>query len=792
MNRFQKPLIAILLVIMILPQYQIGTPKNAYASDEYDSLRDKWRNLLVGTNLNTADPDIANQITRNTSTASAYWATLKTDSSRTYLWSDLASWNESSTITSTYTRLKTLAIAYATEGSSLYGNSTLAGDIISGLDWLYANKYNENKSQSDNWWDWQIGAPQALNDTALLVYDQLSAAQIVNYGKAVDKFVPNPTLRLGTSVVETGANRSDKAQVVIVRGILGEKSTKLEQGRDALSQIFLYVTSGDGFYSDGSFIQHSNIAYTASYGRVLLAGLSKLLYVLGGSTWAVTDSNAARVYDWITDAVQPILYKGAAFDMVRGRAIAREAQQDHEMGRNLIASINLIALSAPAPEKAVLQGMVKRWVSDDKSFASYYSGLPISDIIWLKETVGDASVATAAPLTVNKVFNKMARLVHQRPEAAFGVSMFSSRVARYESLNGENVHGWHTGDGVTYLYNADLNQYSGGYWATINPYRLPGITVDPIALTNAQGSGTTSTYNFVGGVSDGRNGLAGMRFSALGSDLTGRKSWFFFGDKMVALGSSITSTSGRPIETIIENRKLNTTGSNGLTVNNAAKPTTSDWSETINGANWAHLAGSVPGADIGYYFPGSPTIEALREARTGAWSDVQTSGSSLPIHNHFLSLSFMHGVNPTNATYSYVVLPGRTVSEVAAYAANPKVSILENSVDAQAVYDSILKLVGVNFWNNISKTISLNGSPYITSDKQASVLITETSSDITVSVSDPTQTNTGFISLTLNQTVSRVVSASTGITVTQTNPSTTFRVNVDKAGGATFHVTFKK
>lgn len=792
MNKLGKVLLAFILIIVALPQLKIDSLRHAHASDEYDVLRNKWRTLLVGSAYDAGDSDIADQITSLTGTANEYWSSLVTIAERSYLWGDLANWSASTTITGTYTRLKSMAVAYATAGSPLYGNSVLAGDIISGLDWLYTNKYNESKSQSDNWWDWQIGAPQALNDVAVLLYDKLSSTQITNYMKAIDRFVPNPAQRLNSSLVETGANRSDKAQVVIVRGILGKNGAKLEQGRDALSQIFLYVTNGDGFYRDGSFIQHSNIAYTASYGRVLLSGLSKLLYVLSDSTWTVTDSNISNVYEWITDAIQPIMFKGAAFDMVRGRAIAREAQQDHEMGRNVAASVNLLAKSAPAAKRELLQGLVKLWVQEDTSFASYYSGLPLSDIVWLKETVENAAVEAATHAESNKVFNEMARAVHHRREFSFGVSMFSSRVARYESLNGENVRGWHTGDGVTYLYNGDLTQYGGGYWATIDPYRLPGTTVDPVVLANGQGSGTTSIYNFVGGVSDGLNGVAGMRFSALGSDLTGRKSWFFLGDKMIALGSSITSTSGRTIETIIENRKLNLTGSNALMVNGAAKQATPGWTETIVGANWVHLAGTVQGADIGYYFPDSPSIKGLRETRAGAWSDVQTSGSDAPITNHFLSLSLNHGVNPTNAGYSYVVLPNRSASQVAAYALSPDMSILENVPEAQAVIDYPSNTVAVNFWNNIAKTIYLNGAAYLTSNKQASVLVTETEDDISVTVSDPTQANTGLISLALNRSVSGVLSADAGITVTETSSAAKFMVNVNGANGAAFRVRFQK
>ncbi|GAB1154558.1 polysaccharide lyase 8 family protein [Paenibacillus illinoisensis] len=788
-----RTMLQVLILASLLSSLSFGnTAPSVHASDEYDSLRIKWRTLLTGGSYNTSDPDISVQITSITNTAQSYWSTLDKSNNRTSLWNDLTDWSKSATMTATYNRLKSLAIAYSTSGSSLYGNASLGSDILSALDWMYSNRYNPNKSQTDNWWDWQIGTPQALSDLVILMYDQLTATQIASYISTIDKFIPDPTKRLNSTVIETGANRTDKAQVVVLRGIVGKTATKIAQGRDALSQVFQYVTTGDGFYSDGSFIQHSNIAYTGSYGRVLMAGLSKLLYELAGSTWQVTDINLANVYDWVTRSFQPLIYKGAAMDMVRGRAISREAQQDHAMGRDIIVSLYRLTLTAPAAEQSLIQRLVKGWIQQDTTFSSYYSGLPVSDIVSLKQLINNASIPANVTGNINKVYNEMARAVHQRSDFAFGVSMFSSRIGRYESSQDENFHGWHTGEGMTYLYNNDLNQYSQGYWATVDPYRLPGITVDPFLLTNGQGNATTSTYNFVGGVSNGTNGVAGMRFTGMGTDLTGRKSWFMFGNKIIALGSSITSTSGRSIETIVDNRKLNASGSNALTVNGVLKSSSSGWSETLNGVHWAHLAGDIPGSDIGYYFPQITNLKALRETRTGSWRDINNGGSSDVITNHFFSLAFNHGNNPVNAAYAYVLLPNRSAAQTAAYADNPDITVLENSDTAQAVSDSTDNLVGVNFWTNNAKTIMKAGSNYVTSDKQASVLISKTAYQLELVVSDPTQTNTGSINLELNESVTSVLSADAGITVTQTQPSIKLNVNVNGANGKVLRVVFHK
>jgi hypothetical protein len=64
-----------------------------------------------------------------------------------------------------------MALAYATYGSNLRSNATLAADIQTGLNWMYANRYNETATEYDNWYDWEIGAPLSIADVAIFMYD---------------------------------------------------------------------------------------------------------------------------------------------------------------------------------------------------------------------------------------------------------------------------------------------------------------------------------------------------------------------------------------------------------------------------------------------------------------------------------------------------------------------------------------------------------------------------------------------------------------------------------------------
>jgi hyaluronate lyase len=276
-----------------------------------------------------------------------------------------------------------------------------------------------------------------------------------------------------------------------------------------------------------------------------------------------------------------------------------------------------------------------------------------------------------------------------------------------------------------------------------------------------------------------------------GSTLAGKKAWFMFGDKILAVGAGISSTNSVNIETIIENRKLNAAGSNTLTVNGTAQSSTVGASLALSAVNWAHLAGSVTGSDIAWYFPDAPAVTALREARTGSWSQVYSAGSTTAYTNNFLSLALSHGSNPTAGAYSYVILPNRSTAQAAAYAASPTVAVLERSTAAIAVRDTALGLVGADFWADASKTVNMDGAAYLTSDKKAAVLTQEADGVLKISVADPTQANTGTINIEIARKAGVAVAVDSGVTVTQLSPTIKLAVNVNGSAGKSYTASFK-
>lgn len=744
-------------------------------ADEFDALRLKWRELLIGEDAyDPADPIAAAAIAALDANVRGYRERMNTAPGRAALWSDPdPGTSETSFITAGYNRLAEMARAWATRGSKYARDSALLADITGGLDWLYAHVYNERQEERGNWWDWEIGAPLALNNASALLSDHLSAAQLGNYMRAIDAFTPDP---VPLNYPSTGANRVWRAVIVAVRAVLVRDAAKLARARDSLSDVFPYVTRGDGFYADGSFLQHDKHPYTGGYGIALLAEIAHILSLLAGSPWAVTDTGVRNIYAAVTDAFAPVIYRGAMMDMVRGREISRCDMQDHAAGHAAIAAILTLAQTAPAEDARAMKRLVKGWIMRD-TCRDFFASAPLTAVVQARAILDDPALSPAEEPAIHRQFPNMDRAVHARPGFAFGISMSSARIYTYESISGENLRAWYTGDGMTYLSTGDLAQFGDDFWPTVDPYRLPGTTVDTRRRADGSGQSHAPATRWVGGsVLRGRHGAVGMDLAAYGSTLVAKKSWFCLEGAIVALGAGITSADHRPIETIIENRKLGARGDNALIVDGAMKPNTAGWSETLAGAGWIALDGAG-----GYVFPGGATVHALREWRTGSWSDINRSTEQPPVTCPYLTLWFDHGADPSDATYAYILLPNANPDATRAYAAAPDVAILANTRAVQAVRSARLGITGANFWRP-------GRVDFIRAAAPLSIMAEEVGGLLTLAISDPTHACAN-LTLELDRAATSIVTCDPTIVVTPRAPTITLAVNTAGAAGATHSVT---
>ncbi|MFI9191012.1 polysaccharide lyase family 8 super-sandwich domain-containing protein [Streptomyces californicus] len=744
------------------------------AADPYAALRATWSRLILGEGFSPTAEPFRSRLTDLGAKARGLLETMApADGS---LWpdavfadpdpdTDAESFAFSGRMADSFARLNTMAQAYRQQGTGLTGSTALRDAVLTGLEHLNTQVYNDRQTRYGNWYSWQIGAPQALLDVCVLLYDAIAPERLARYCAAVDHFVPDSAVASYTGT-STGANRVDLCRVLALRGAVGASAAKIALARDALSPVFPLVSKGDGLYADGSFIQHTTVPYTGSYGSVMLGGLGMLFALLTGSDWEVTDPKKQVVFDAVENAWAPFLFNGLVMDAVAGRAISRGEVDDHRRGHPILASIVLLGQGASAAENTRWRSLVKGWAQRD-----YYSpplsnpSLGLTALSRIKNVLDDTALTPLPEPDGHRLFPDMARATHRRPGWAASLSMADRRITYYETGNGENLRGWHTGSGMLYWWGDTFanGQYSDAFWPTVDPYRLPGTTASRKALANGAGGdwgASLPDVNWVGGATDGKRAAVGQYLRGLSSTLMAKKSWFFLDDTVVCLGAGIQCRDGATVETTVDNRNLGPTGNAPFTVDGSAKPLTPPWSATLTGASWAHLGGHG-----GYVFPGGATVKALRENRTGRWRDINTGGSADQLSRKYLTLWFDHGKDPSDASYAYQLLPGATEQRTAARAADSGwLRILANSDDQQGVAVPSLGLTAVNFW--FGGTVG----PLV-ADAPCSVMVTEHGDGTaTVCVSDPMRKRTS-LTVTWNRTVASVVSKPATVTSATTGTS---------------------
>ncbi len=714
-----------------------------------------------------------------------------------------------------FKKVLSMCKAYAAEGGTLYQNQDMLKDITNILDFLCGSCYTA-KSQTDNWWTWEIGIPKDLIPALILIYDGLTEEQVMAYTETLYFFQPDPFHEGVINTASThgqgyreaqGANIIDCSTTAVGLGALREDNELVYLGMLASSQTFVIQNVEDsaqiaangynsGFYPDGSYLDHIKVPYLGAYGIEFMKGGAKIPSLLAGTPWKYPEQVQDNLESYIVEGFGNGMYKGMMLDCLKGRSVSRPASSNQAAGREAMMIILQIVDSFSQEAKETTLSALKAWLEEDEGFIDSLVGAENMAIKKkAKEILEDTSIqSNIAP--VHKSYPLMDRVVHRTEDYLFALSMYSERIQNTEIMNDENRFGWHQNNGMTYIYDED-NQYTENYWNTVNPLRLPGTTVVPVNIGTgkpdgsgfAQGGDFCSKESWVGGTSIGNYGVSGMSFSgetqgiagdapvSYAPDLKGKKSWFMFDDEMVCLGAGITNKNMElPVETTIENKKLRKDGSNQLLVNGEKTEIpvkeanvkelverTADVSGTsFEQVNWAHLEGNQS-VGTGYYFPEENTeIQVRRGQTTGSWKDVGTfEGEST---ENYLEMWVDHGQNPENASYSYVLLPETSAEETENYAQAPKVTILENSSEVQAVRHETLKITGINFWQEQGG--SIDG---ITSDKAASVMLQETEQGtVKVSVSDPTMKNKGNIQLTLEEEIADCVQLDENVTCEKT------------------------
>ena len=666
-------------------------------------LLQKWNSIILGLEYFNTDNSRMNKIfEQNEIEITTYLEKIQKDDKK--IWDDLADYSKSANLTKTYRRLEQIAKSVTNPKSKYYNDKEVINIVKRSMKLMEDNYYNENTESKGNWWDYEIGVPRAINNILTIMNHYFSKEEIVKLLLPISKMVPDPSkimVSQNRGKKAVGGNLSDLGKVKVIEGILLEDNEKLEVAINTVSNVLEVVSEGEGFHYDGSYVDHTNIAYTGAYGNVLIDGFSQLLPIIQTSPYKIEQNKLKILYNWIHEGFLPLIYRGELMDMTRGRSLSRKSQSAHIAAVEVLRGILRIAEVSEPSEKNKLQEIVKNIIQSDNYYDTFLSLKSFYDVYLFETLLSNNMVGEIERNTYLKLYNDMNKVAYYNKERgfAFGISMHSDKIQNYEFMNKENAKGWYTSDGVSYLYNDDLSHFSDDYWATVDPYKLPGITENNKAREKGLGM-TTMKNSFVGSTSlNQKFGTVAMDFSNLDNTMSAKKSWFILGDRVVFLGSGVKDASGTNGYTVIENRKIKRSSRNrsmdkeDYKVIVDGKEKTVDSTEIEIQANNIFLKSSNKEMNIGYKFLNTTSLNLKKETRSGTWKDINESQSNKSVENTFLKIVQPHDM--VRNSYAYVLYPNRDEKEFAEEVSREEITVIENSETNQVIYDKLNNTYGV-------------------------------------------------------------------------------------------------
>ncbi|WP_235854926.1 polysaccharide lyase family 8 super-sandwich domain-containing protein [Nonomuraea aridisoli] len=734
-----------------------------------------------------------------------------------------------------YQYLYEIALATRTPGGELDGDAAAQRRVIDGLRWLHERYFGDQaKGYYGNWHSWEIGIPTHVTRTLALLAERVREEQpdlTAAYVASMDAYLRNGKdgdVDLD-SRFHTGANLADITGNRILQGALTGDDARVTKAIADQATVFATIDPydlkhgvADGYYADGSFIQHHSVAYTGSYGRALLTRVVQTLKTLDGATSTGPDL-AGVVYRWVADGFAPLIFEGWMMEIVKGRAVSRTATGYTDVGV-IVEAVADLADHVTEDQALALRKYAKFLpAADTTAFVS-----PVS--IARYQAIRDSGVPAEDlnPARRSVAFNAMDRTVHRRPGYAFALARSSDRISKYEYMSGENLMPWFQGDGAYYLYLSGEDQrevFGVDYYTAVSPYRLAGVTAPveerrtvpelygrmwyenpghPLNFTSSSESQNAYVYFplgenvFSGGATLGEYGVAGMvqsddaaytakQAGLLPDDFVAyqnaraTKSWFLLDDEIVVLAADISGQSGRAATTTVDSRIAAPTDELTLT---GERWDGGAWQAgDIAPPRWLRYANGTRGTAIGYAFLTGQPVEAGLETVTRSRRVVRATNPDTAVTKRVFTAAIRHPAAGDVPALAYALVPNATEAALRRYADGP-LSVLANDGRVQAIKHARLGLVAANVF-----AAGPHQAERLRIDGPASVIVRSGERTV-VAVSDPTM-DRDHVTVVLRGAPLRLDSADEGVTVRRVAGGTEIRVNTHHAHGRTFTATLR-
>lgn len=582
-------------------------------------------------------------------------------------------------------RMLAMAQAYRDPKASGYQSPVVLNALERALKyWDVADPKNKN------WWETEIGESIAMGRISIFVGDVLTP-------EALDVALRHNTGKLDP----VGANGAWRTTNYLFEALATHNDANIRAGFDTMVQTVTVDNSGavhEAVQPDASFWAHGAQLYSEGYGMILFVNVALWADAARGTGFAFSRDNLDTIANYIVNGTRW---------MIRG-----------EIGMLYLGYRPPKTIAGVTSQSSEFIEPLTKMVRTDPLYASAYRGL-LDSILGKTRSNG---------LVGDKYFWRSEFSSHLRDGYGIFTRLNSSRTvgSEYRSTFRPEVGNeivWNSAGATAIQVN---NHEYSGLAPAFDWFHYPGVTA-PYVKEQTQGS-TGNGGAFTGGVSDGTYGAS--VYSLDRAATKANKSYYYFDDEMVALGSGITSTSGAPIHTTVNQ---------AVAKGNASadgKPVPAG-SDSVENLSWAY------NDEVGYVFPAKQGVHVANKTQTGSWLDQD------PVSRQAFTLYVDHGAKPQDAGYEYVVLPGKKPDQVQAYAANPAVKVLRNDTDVQAVQHSGLHRTMATFYR--PGRLELGAGRSLEVSQPSIVILDESGATPVVSVANPSRPGL-IVNVTLHDT----------------------------------------
>ncbi len=583
-----------------------------------------------------------------------------------------------------------LARVYQSKTSKHYHSKQLMETIEKGLRFWAKNDY-----VGDNWHDSQITVPTILINLMLVIGNDLPK-------ELVEKLQPI----IGRANMSASGARPSGDRIVIA-GILAknmlfrENFAEFEKVIKIIEGEIKFSTGERGIQHDYSFHHRPDrVNNTTSYGYGKYANaFGEWLVYVNGTKYQFSKEKINALVDYYIDGITKQLVYGVYEDVsVKNRDIT--SKNNFQPRGTLEIERLLVGTDYRKAELEELIRLRKGTAKPSKSFAKFF---------WQTE-----------------------HFVFQRPNFYTTVRMFSTRNANMEMpYNGPGKPTHHRADGTNYLVLKG-NEYHN-IWPVYDWQKISGTTVlQKPALPGPDDIQKKGLTRFVGAVTYDLYGAVVFDFKSPHDMVEAKKSWFFFDEEYVCLGTDIRSESKLKVATTVNQVLLKGDVTMMQDGNKSVLPSGNRVAEKVK---WIYHD------RIGYIFPEPAKVNVSNQNESGSWASItdQKNISKEPVNEQVFKLWFDHGARPAKAGYQYIVVPDIDQNKLMETSQdNRSIKILSNTDTVQAVLHGKLNMVQAAFYQAADLKVSPGFS--LKMDSQGMAMIKMDGSRIkSISVADPSR-----------------------------------------------------